>query len=101
MQFHLKRNRNKLEQHIETKMSLIGLLINPFTETLLIILVTAWIIKKKLRHINLPPGPKGIPILGYLPFINEQTIHQDLMDMSEKYQSKLIHMKLGFDDVVM
>lgn len=49
---------------------------------------------------KLPPGPRGLPVLGYIPFFSD-TPHIDLMEISRKYQSPVISMKLGFDRVVL
>lgn len=37
-----------------------------------------------LAHLKLPPGPMGLPFLGYLPFISNE-IHLTLTSLSEKY----------------
>ncbi|XP_047470769.1 cytochrome P450 18a1-like [Penaeus chinensis] len=37
-------------------------------------------------HTNLPPGPWGVPILGYLPFLTED-IHVFMMKLSKKFGS--------------
>lgn len=46
--------------------------------------------KKALR---LPPGPKGIPILGYLPFLTEMP-HHHMAELAQKY-GPLVHFQLG------
>ncbi|GFQ73968.1 hypothetical protein TNCT_450211 [Trichonephila clavata] len=38
---------------------------------------------KRLRS-NFPPGPIGLPIVGYLPFLSENT-HLDLIELGKKY----------------
>lgn len=35
---------------------------------------------------NLPPGPWGVPVLGYLPFLTKD-IHVFMMDLSKKFGS--------------
>lgn len=37
-----------------------------------------------LAHLKLPPGPMGLPFLGYLPFVSNE-IHLTLTSLSEKY----------------
>lgn len=69
-------------------------------EIFITFVVLLWILHFKRRYLNLPPGPNGVPIIGFIPFINDQTIHHDLMLMSDQYKSKIIHLRLGFDDVI-
>ncbi|XP_054929264.2 cytochrome P450 2J2-like [Dermacentor andersoni] len=47
---------------------------------------------------RLPPGPSGLPILGYLPFI-KGPYHVAFKQLSEKY-GPLVRLRLGFKDVV-
>jgi len=37
-----------------------------------------------LAHLKLPPGPTGLPFLGYLPFVGRE-IHLTLTSLSERY----------------
>lgn len=37
-----------------------------------------------LAHLKLPPGPMGLPFLGYLPFVGTE-IHLTLTSLSERY----------------
>nr|XP_054929265.1 uncharacterized protein LOC126535771 [Dermacentor andersoni] len=47
---------------------------------------------------RLPPGPRGIPLLGYLPFI-WKPYHVVFQELSEKY-GPIIRLQLGIKDVV-
>ena len=82
-------------------MSISTILGNYIPEIFFTLIAIIWIVQKRRnKRLNLPPGPSGVPILGYLPFVNIQTIHHDLIDMSRKYGSKVIYFKLGRDNVV-
>ncbi|XP_064481866.1 cytochrome P450 2J6-like [Ornithodoros turicata] len=48
-------------------------------------------------HRKLPPGPRGVPLLGYLPFLGEE--HVTYRDLSETY-GPIISVKLGPKRVV-
>lgn len=38
-----------------------------------------------LRDMDVPPGPRGIPLFGYWPFINAETCHVQLQELSKQY----------------
>lgn len=38
-----------------------------------------------IRNRGLPPGPIGLPLLGYWPFMNNRNCHLKLNEMKEKY----------------
>ncbi|KAG0466648.1 hypothetical protein HPP92_017615 [Vanilla planifolia] len=54
--------------------------------------------KNKSRRRPLPPGPKGWPILGYLPFLGPKP-HQTFHSLSKTY-GPLLHLRLGTVDVI-
>ncbi|GBP90239.1 Cytochrome P450 306a1 [Eumeta japonica] len=46
-----------------------------------------WIFKKFKEWQSLPPGPWGVPVLGYLPFLNAKLPHLSLTELSKTYGS--------------
>lgn len=58
---------------------------HPWWTSVLAVLVTANISKWiKSRRYRLPPGPSGLPIVGYLPFLG-LNMHEDLMKLQQTY----------------
>lgn len=58
--------------------------------TVVVFLVVACIttfylpIRRKSKHAALPPGPRGFPVLGYLPFLGID-LHREFAKLSETY----------------
>ena len=50
----------------------------------LIVYLAAKLYLTKLRALPLPPGPFGVPFLGFLPFIGKD-FHLTLTNLSQKY----------------
>ncbi|KAF5307945.1 hypothetical protein FQR65_LT06512 [Abscondita terminalis] len=56
---------------------------------LVLILAWRWFMQRKL-----PPGPWGLPVLGYLPFLNPKAPHETLTALARKY-GKVYGLHLG------
>ncbi|KAI3933531.1 hypothetical protein MKW92_033691, partial [Papaver armeniacum] len=52
-----------------------------------------WIIKKKNPNQQLPPGPRGLPILGSLPFLDPE-LHTYFTDLAQKF-GPIFKLQLG------
>ena len=50
------------------------------------------------RPNKFPPGPRGVPILGYLPFLDKLP-ESTVLRLSQKY-GKILSVRLGSQDVV-
>ena len=50
------------------------------------------------RPNHLPPGPRGVPILGYLPFLGKRP-EKTLFYLTEKY-GKILTVRMGAEDAV-
>jgi len=64
-----------------------------FAGVLSIVLMIQWLLKCYREVLSLPPGPWGIPIVGYLLFIGQEK-HTEFMLMAKKYGS-LFSTRLG------
>ena len=50
------------------------------------------------RPKRLPPGPRGFPIVGYLPFVGK-SIEKAANNLSKKY-GKILTIRLGSEDII-
>ncbi|GIX83792.1 cytochrome P450 18a1 [Caerostris darwini] len=55
------------------------------------------ILIKKARS-NYPPGPAGLPLVGYLPFLSEN-VHMDFIELGKKY-GDVFSVSLGTNSIV-
>ena len=61
----------------------------------MIIFLSIWYILVLLQfYSKLPPGPWGLPVLGYLPFISPVKPHETISKLVEKY-GKVFSMQMG------
>ncbi|KAK7318548.1 hypothetical protein RJT34_03251 [Clitoria ternatea] len=60
----------------------------------LVSLAYLWLWRSKNKANKLPPGPKGLPILGSLHMIGANP-HRDLHRLAQKY-GPIMHLRLGF-----
>lgn len=51
------------------------------------------------KYKNLPPGPWGLPFVGYLCSIINENVHDKYLELSKKY-GKIFSVKLGQKNVV-
>ncbi|XP_023545010.1 cytochrome P450 CYP736A12-like [Cucurbita pepo subsp. pepo] len=62
----------------------------------LVLLFRPWVLRNKGK--NLPPGPKGFPILGSLHLLGKLP-HRDIQRLSQRY-GPIMHMKLGLVNTI-
>lgn len=55
-----------------------------FLTVLVLIYIVQWLFKFVHQLKTLPPGPWGIPVLGFLPFIRREK-HNCFIDLAKKY----------------
>ena len=61
---------------------------------LCVILLLTWSLYKLYTFYSLPNGPWGLPIVGYLPFIDKHAPHITMSKLSNKY-GPIFSVKLG------
>ncbi|XP_068154423.1 cytochrome P450 306a1 [Drosophila tropicalis] len=63
----------------------------------LLLILIMWICEH--QHDNIlgkrPPGPWGIPLLGYLPFLNAKQPHKSLQKLAEYYENGIFQLRMG------
>ncbi|BBN11530.1 protein MpCYP827A1 [Marchantia polymorpha subsp. ruderalis] len=57
-------------------------------------LLVVWHLRKGRTGPQLPPGPRGLPVLGSLHLVGELP-HRDFTKLADKY-GPIVHLKLGF-----
>ncbi|GAB6025297.1 hypothetical protein CHUAL_010714 [Chamberlinius hualienensis] len=69
-----------------------------FIYCLIAAIFVKWIIKRVNIIVKLPPGPWGLPLVGYLPWINKNA-YESFIDITKKYGG-LFSVNLGCETVV-
>ena len=59
--------------------------ITPFQAAMTLSVIFLYVLYLFLRDMDLPPGPKGLPLYGYWPFLKADTCHIQLQELSKKY----------------
>ena len=60
--------------------------------------IALYLINWHRRPKRLPPGPRGFPIVGYLPFM-QQRLENVAYELSKKY-GKILTIRMGTEDTV-
>jgi len=63
-----------------------------FFSLITFIIVSAAILD--IRNKNIPPGPTGVPFLGYLPFLNRDAPYKHLANLTKQY-GRVFGVQLG------
>ena len=65
----------------------------------LVLLVLAWSRTRSAGRERLPPGPRGLPVVGYLPFLNPSHPYTTLTKLTETW-GKVFTLRMGSVDCV-
>ena len=68
------------------------------TGFIFIALLLAWIYQSQKRTKNFPPGPRGLPFVGTLPFLGKYP-DRTIQKWSEKY-GDVMSIRIALEDVV-
>lgn len=58
------------------------------TEILIVVILFALLVKASIRPSNFPPGPRGLPLAGYIPFLSKldpEYPHLGLIKLADQY----------------
>ncbi|XP_020284839.1 cytochrome P450 306a1 [Pseudomyrmex gracilis] len=60
----------------------------------IILILLIYIFRKNRKTLRLPPGPTGIPLLGYLPWLDPKRPHESLTNLAKQY-GPICGLKMG------
>ncbi len=59
--------------------------ITTFQAAILLSVLFLYVLYLFVRDLGVPPGPKGVFLFGYWPFLKEDTCHLQLTELAKKY----------------
>ncbi|XP_042232858.1 cytochrome P450 306a1-like [Homarus americanus] len=69
----------------------VGKLLTTMLATLLFCVYVLWVWRSSR---NLPPGPWGLPLVGYLPWLNQRAPHLTMVNLVKRY-GRVFSLKMG------
>ncbi|GFY79027.1 uncharacterized protein TNIN_65571 [Trichonephila inaurata madagascariensis] len=69
--------------------------ISPVSLAIALVFILLAVVYYNLKNKELPPGPVGLPYIGYWPFLSNQTCNQHMMDLKKKYGDVLCFTSAG------